>query len=169
MNPESKLLHDEMNRLFSEQKTQIDKDIAAYDDVIREKYLKSPIQSGFCIRPSATFGSIVSSSCPILKAGWYWGFRYSEDFKFIVPFIVQFGLYISPVGFTSEVVPEQWRLLYSLNPMVGVIDGFRWAVLGGESRIYMPGFLVSCSVIAFFLWLGIRKFRSMEKSFADLV
>jgi len=92
-----------------------------------------------------------------------------RDFRYVIPFIVQFGLYVSPVGFSSAVVPEEWRLLYSLNPMVGVIDGFRWAVLGGESRIYMPGFLVSCSVIAFFLWLGIRKFRSMEKSFADLV
>jgi lipopolysaccharide transport system permease protein len=92
-----------------------------------------------------------------------------RDFRYVIPFIVQFGLYVSPVGFSSAVVPEEWRLLYSLNPMVGVIDGFRWAVLGGETRVYMPGFLVSCSVIAFFLWLGIRKFRSMERSFADLV
>lgn len=92
-----------------------------------------------------------------------------RDFRYVIPFIVQFGLYVSPVGFSSSVVPEEWRLLYSINPMVGVIDGFRWAVLGGESRIYLPGFLVSCTVIAFFLWLGIRKFRSMEKSFADLI
>jgi lipopolysaccharide transport system permease protein len=92
-----------------------------------------------------------------------------RDFRYVIPFIVQFGLYVSPIGFSSSVVPEEWRLLYSLNPMVGVIDGFRWAVLGGESRIYMPGFLVSCAVIAFFLWLGIRKFRNMEKSFADLI
>ena len=66
-----------------------------------------------------------------------------RDFRFIVPFIVQFGLYISPVGFYSSVVPEQWRLLYSLNPMVGVIDGFRWAILGGEQAIYLPGMIVS--------------------------
>jgi lipopolysaccharide transport system permease protein len=92
-----------------------------------------------------------------------------RDFRYVIPFIVQFGLYVSPIGFSSSVVPEEWRLLYSLNPMVGVIDGFRWAVLGGESRIYLPGFLVSCAVIAFFLWLGIRKFRNMEKSFADLI
>ena len=82
---------------------------------------------------------------------------------------MQFGLYVSPVGFSSSVVPEQWRLLYSLNPMVGVIDGFRWAILGGESTLYLPGFLLSWVVIAFFLWLGIRQFRRMEKSFADLI
>jgi lipopolysaccharide transport system permease protein len=82
---------------------------------------------------------------------------------------VQFGLYISPVGFSSKVVPDQWRLLYSLNPMAGVIDGFRWCILGGESHIYWPGFALCLAVIAFFLWLGISKFRKMEKSFADLI
>jgi lipopolysaccharide transport system permease protein len=92
-----------------------------------------------------------------------------RDFRYVIPFIVQFGLYVSPIGFSSSVVPEEWRLLYSLNPMVGVIDGFRWAILGGESRFYMPGFAASCAVIALMLWLGIRKFRSMERSFADLI
>lgn len=92
-----------------------------------------------------------------------------RDFRYVIPFIVQIGLYVSPVGFSSSVVPEKWRLLYSLNPVVGVIDGFRWAILGGESTVYMPGFLISWGVIAFFLWLGIRQFRRMEKSFADLI
>jgi lipopolysaccharide transport system permease protein len=92
-----------------------------------------------------------------------------RDFRYIIPFIVQFGLYVSPVGFSSAVVPEEWRLLYSLNPVVGVIDGFRWAILGGESRLYLPGFLLSWGLIVFFLWLGIRQFRKMEKSFADLI
>lgn len=92
-----------------------------------------------------------------------------RDFRYIIPFVVQFGLYVSPVGFSSAVVPEEWRLLYSLNPVVGVIDGFRWAILGGESRLYIPGFLLSLGVIVFFLWLGIRQFRKMEKSFADLI
>lgn len=92
-----------------------------------------------------------------------------RDFRYVIPFIVQFGLYVSPVGFSSAVVPAEWRLLYSLNPVVGVIDGFRWAILGGESRLYLPGFLLSWGVIAFFLWLGIRQFRKMEKSFADLI
>jgi lipopolysaccharide transport system permease protein len=92
-----------------------------------------------------------------------------RDFRYIIPFIVQFGLYISPVGFSSSIVPERWRLLYSLNPMVGVIDGFRWCILGSESEIYLPGFALSSAVAIFFLWFGIRQFRKFEKSFADLL
>jgi lipopolysaccharide transport system permease protein len=92
-----------------------------------------------------------------------------RDFRYIIPFLIQFGLYVSPVGYSSAIIPDQWRLLYSLNPMVGVIDGFRWCLLGGESRIYWPGFWLSLVVAGFFLWLGIRRFRKMEKSFADLV
>ena len=92
-----------------------------------------------------------------------------RDFRYIIPFVVQLGLYVSPVGFSSSVVPEEWRLLYALNPMVGVIDGFRWAILGSESTLHMPSFLTSWMLIAFFLWLGIRQFRKMEKSFADLI
>ena len=92
-----------------------------------------------------------------------------RDFRYIIPFILQFGLYVSPVGFSSSVVPEQWRLLYSLNPMVGVIDGFRWCILGGQSQLYLPGLALSVCVTAFCLWLGISQFRKMEKSFADLI
>src|SRR5450756_1073217 len=77
-----------------------------------------------------------------------------RDFRYIIPFVAQFGLYVSPVGFSSSVIPEQWRLLYSLNPMVGVIDGFRWCILGGDSSIYWPGFLLSLAIITFFLYLG---------------
>jgi lipopolysaccharide transport system permease protein len=92
-----------------------------------------------------------------------------RDFRFVIPFVVQFGLYVSPVGFSSSVVPQQWRLLYGLNPMVGVIDGFRWCLLGGQSGMYWPGLAASCAVAAFFLWFGIRRFRATEKSFADLI
>jgi lipopolysaccharide transport system permease protein len=92
-----------------------------------------------------------------------------RDFRYIIPFILQFGLYISPVGFSSAVVPETWRFWYSLNPMVGVIDGFRWCILGGESQIFLPGFLLSLAVVAVFLWYGIAYFRRTEKSFADLI
>jgi lipopolysaccharide transport system permease protein len=92
-----------------------------------------------------------------------------RDFRYIIPFIVQFGLYVSPVGFSSSVVPEEWRLLYSLNPVVSVIDGFRWAILGGKSNFDMTGFLIGWGVIAFFLWRGMRRFRKMDKSFADLI
>ena len=92
-----------------------------------------------------------------------------RDFRYIIPFVVQFGLYVSPVGFSSKVVPEQWRMLYNLNPMVGVIDGFRWCILGGNSSIYMPGFMLSLAVIVFFLWIGVSRFRKTEKTFADLI
>jgi lipopolysaccharide transport system permease protein len=92
-----------------------------------------------------------------------------RDFRYIIPFVIQVGLYISPVGYSSSIVPEQWRLLYSLNPVVGVIDGFRWCILGGQSQLYLPGFLLSICIAIFFLWLGIRQFRTMEKGFADLV
>ena len=92
-----------------------------------------------------------------------------RDFRYVIPFVVQFGLYISPVGFSSSIIPEQYRLLYCLNPMVAVIDGFRWAIIGNTSFIYWPGFLLSMAVTLFFLLLGIKKFRSMEKSFADII
>jgi lipopolysaccharide transport system permease protein len=90
-----------------------------------------------------------------------------RDFRYVVPFIVQFGLFISPVGFSSSVVPGYWRLAYSLNPIVGVIDGFRWAICRGASPFYWPGFAISMLVIILFLFLGIWYFRRMEKTFAD--
>ncbi|MGO8714052.1 MAG: ABC transporter permease [Rhizomicrobium sp.] len=92
-----------------------------------------------------------------------------RDFRYIIPFIVQFGLYVSPVGFSSAVVPEKWRLWYSLNPVVGAIDGFRWCLLGRNSPLDLTDFLSSLVMIAFFLWLGIAYFRRTERSFADLI
>ena len=92
-----------------------------------------------------------------------------RDFRYIVPFIVQFGLYISPVGFSTKVVPEQWRLWYSLNPMVGVIDGFRWAILGGSAHIYWPGFLLSTVLTLLVFIFGLRYFRKTERVFADVI
>jgi lipopolysaccharide transport system permease protein len=92
-----------------------------------------------------------------------------RDFRYVLPFIIQLGLYVSPVGFTSNIVPEKWRLLYSLNPMVGVIDGFRWCILGRASQVYVPGLGLSIVVTALLLWFGIRQFRKTENSFADLI
>lgn len=92
-----------------------------------------------------------------------------RDFRYILPFVVQFGIYISPVGFSSSVVPAKWRFWYSLNPVVGVIDGFRWCILGGQSAIYWPGFLLSLGIVVLFLWLGIAYFRHTEQTFADLI
>jgi lipopolysaccharide transport system permease protein len=92
-----------------------------------------------------------------------------RDFRYIVPFIVQFGLYVSPVGFSSSVVPEQWRLFYSLNPMVGVIDGFRWAMLRGEAQFYWPGLLLSIGLTVVLCYSGTWYFRKMERTFADII
>jgi len=104
-----------------------------------------------------------------------------RDFRYVIPFLIQFGLYASPVGFSSTVIHEklvqklgehlgdQLFLLYSLNPMVGVIDGFRWAILGNNSSIYLPGFVLSLLVVGLFLILGIWYFRKTEKSFADII
>lgn len=92
-----------------------------------------------------------------------------RDFRYVVPFIIQFGLYISPVGFASSIIPERWRLLYSLNPMVGVIDGFRWSILGGDAWIYWPGFILSITLTGTVLGFGIRYFRRTERFLADII
>jgi lipopolysaccharide transport system permease protein len=92
-----------------------------------------------------------------------------RDFRYIIPFIIQFGLYLAPVGYSSAVVPAQWRFWYSLNPVVGVIDGFRWCILGGSSPIYWPGFAGSLGVVALFLVVGVAYFRRTERTFADLI
>src|SRR5262249_36504796 len=92
-----------------------------------------------------------------------------RDVRFVVPFLVQFGLYISPVGFDSSIVPARWQLLYALNPMVGVIDGFRWAVLGGISPVFTSGFMLSLPLVAGLLGSGLWYFRRTERGFADII
>ena len=92
-----------------------------------------------------------------------------RDFRYIVSFLLQFGLYISPVGFSSSVVPDRWRLLYSLNPMVGVIDGFRWAIMGSDFPFYLPGFLLSIGLTSGVLYFGLAYFRKTERTFTDLI
>lgn len=95
-----------------------------------------------------------------------------RDFRIVIPFIVQFGLYVSPVGFKSSLIEEKLgpvaRLVYALNPMVGVIDGFRWCI-GVEPHLHIPGLCISIVVIATLLVFGIRFFRATEKGFADVV
>jgi len=92
-----------------------------------------------------------------------------RDFRHIIPFIAQIGMYISPVGFSSGLVPHPWRLLYSVNPIVGVIDGFRWAILGNAAPLYAPGFVLSACITVLCLVTGVRYFRSTERTFADII
>ena len=92
-----------------------------------------------------------------------------RDFRYVVPFMVHFGLYISPVGFSSTIVPEKWRFFYSINPMVGVIDGFRWAILGEGVDLYWPGFLLSFGLTLVLFVLGLHYFRTTERGFADVI
>jgi lipopolysaccharide transport system permease protein len=96
-----------------------------------------------------------------------------RDFRFILPFVIQFGLYLCPVGFSSAIVREKLGdtifLLYSINPMVGLIDGFRWVILGGASSLYLPSFLISLAVSAILLAIGVWYFRKIERTFADII
>jgi len=92
-----------------------------------------------------------------------------RDVRYVVPFVVQVGLYASPVGFSSSIVPEKWRFLYSINPMVGVIEGFRWAIIGGDTQIYWPGFILSIIITIGIFIFGFRYFRKTEKTFADFI
>jgi lipopolysaccharide transport system permease protein len=98
-----------------------------------------------------------------------------RDFRYVIPFIIQFGLYISPVGFSSNIIynnpniSQILKYVYVLNPMVGVIDGFRWCILGGNSTLHLTQFIASISISIMFLFIGIWYFRRMEKSFADVI
>lgn len=92
-----------------------------------------------------------------------------RDFRYIIPFIVQFGLYVSPVGFSSAVVPAKWRLWYYLNPIVGPIDGFRWCLLNSQASFDVTELAMSAFVTICLLWLGIGYFRATERSFADVI
>jgi lipopolysaccharide transport system permease protein len=92
-----------------------------------------------------------------------------RDFRFISPFIVQIGFFVSPVGFSSSHIPGAWRLLYSLNPMVGVIDGFRWAIFRGTTPFYWPGLILSVATSVLLLTTAIIYFRNTEKSFVDMI
>jgi lipopolysaccharide transport system permease protein len=92
-----------------------------------------------------------------------------RDFRYIIPFVVQFGLFISPVGFSSIVIPAKWRLIYSLNPMVGVIDGFRWGLLRGQIHLYWPGLALALLLSSLVFFSGLLYFRRVERSFADFI
>ena len=92
-----------------------------------------------------------------------------RDFRFIVPFVIQLGLFVSPVGFSSTIIPEEWRLVYSINPMVGIIDGFRWCLLDEGTNLYMPAIYASIAWPALLISTGIGFFRQAERQFADII
>jgi lipopolysaccharide transport system permease protein len=104
-----------------------------------------------------------------------------RDFRMIIPFIVQFGLYVCPVAYSSSVMRDKMIgklgevlggrcfLIYSLNPMVGVIDGFRWAILGSSNVLFWPGFVISVLLTGALLFFGIYYFRKTERAFADVI
>lgn len=92
-----------------------------------------------------------------------------RDFRYIVPFIVQFGLFVSPIAISAADVPERWRFLYSLNPMVGIIDTFRWAICRGTPPLDIPALAMSAVITVVFLMVGILVFRRTEKTFADVI
>lgn len=90
-----------------------------------------------------------------------------RDFRHLIPFLLQIGIYISPVGYSATLVPERFKVLYSLNPLVGIIDMFRWSLLGNATQIYLPGMIVSIGITVFFLWTGLWYFRRVESMFVD--
>lgn len=114
---------------------------------------------------------ILLAFLPALGAGlWFSAFNVKyRDFRYIVPFMLQFGLLLSPVGFSSSLIPGEWRLLYSLNPLVGAIDGFRWAIFGESFDLYLPGFIISVGLSLVILVSGIFYFRKTERVFADII
>ncbi len=114
---------------------------------------------------------LILAFLPVAGAGlWFSALNVKyRDFRYVVPFMLQFGLYISPVGFASNIVPEKWRLLYALNPMVGMIDGFRWALLNGTVELYWPGLVLSTALSLALLVTGLWFFRKTERILADVI
>ncbi|HEY5996214.1 MAG TPA: ABC transporter permease, partial [Candidatus Deferrimicrobiaceae bacterium] len=90
-----------------------------------------------------------------------------RDYRFVLPFVVQYGLYASPVGYSIAIIPERWRMLYSINPMAGVAEGFRWALFGGPFRVDRAGFCISVGLSLLILVTGLRHFRRTERTMAD--
>lgn len=114
---------------------------------------------------------IILAIIPALGAGlWFSALNVKyRDFRYIVPFILTLGLLISPVGYSSSIVSDKWSLLYSLNPMTGIINGFRWAILGDDFNIFVPGFAISVFLSIVILISGLIYFRRTERGFADII
>ena len=92
-----------------------------------------------------------------------------RDVRFVIPFAVQVGLYLTPIGFSSQLVPEQWKPIFYLNPMAFVVDGFRWSISGGALALYWPGLITTALTSSVLLYVGLRYFRKTEQTFADVI
>lgn len=149
--------------------------IVSLTDLMISLVLLAGLMAWFGVVPSwrlfALAPLILLAALTSLGAG-YWvsalNVKY-RDFRYIVPFVIQFGLYVSPVGFSSSIVPDEWRLLYSMNPMVGVIDGFRWAIGPSGAAIYWPGFICSVGLALLLFVSGAAFFQRTERQFADVI
>ena len=129
-------------------------------------YRFAPSWQILCVPLLVICTCLTALGCGIWLAGLTVRYR---DLRFVVPFLVQFGLYVSPVGYSVEVVPENWRLAYSLNPMVGIIEGFRWAITGNPVAFPLLSLGFSIVISSSLLLTGIAYFRSTEKTFADII
>jgi lipopolysaccharide transport system permease protein len=149
--------------------------IVSLTDLMISLVLLAGLMAWFGVVPSwrlfALAPLILLAALTSLGAG-YWvsalNVKY-RDFRYIVPFVIQFGLYVSPVGFSSSIVPDEWRLLYSMNPMVGVIDGFRWAIGPSGDAVYWPGFICSVGLALLLFVSGAAFFQRTERQFADVI
>lgn len=92
-----------------------------------------------------------------------------RDFRFVIPFVVQAGLYLTPIGYSSQHIPERWKALFYLNPMVAVVDGFRWAISSGASEISWTAVFGSTFISGTLLCVGLYSFRKSERTFADII
>ncbi|WP_290917613.1 ABC transporter permease [Halodesulfovibrio sp.] len=124
-----------------------------------------PPMQVFAVVPLALLASILALGPGLLLCSLNVTYR---DFRYILPFITQFGLYVSPVGFSSSIVPEQWQTIFMCNPMVGVIDGFRWALLGSV-EFPSKALMVSLVFAVVFICIGLKVFRRTEKTFVDVI
>ena len=129
-------------------------------------YRVVPGPSMLMVFPLAILAVVATAGPSLLLAALTVRFR---DFRHLVPFIVQLGLYISPVGFSSEVVPEKLRLWFYLNPLAGIIDSFRWAVIPGAPPPAATAIALSATVSVILLAVGVLYFRKAERRFADII
>ena len=92
-----------------------------------------------------------------------------RDFQQLIPFLLQMGMYISPVGYLNQIVPKKWELIYSLNPLAGIINGFRWTLIPQSIPVYLPGLIYSIAFSIMVLIIGVKVFRNAEANFADTI